>query len=81
MTTLTPGRAVARQTAATYRGRPLCVTLHPSHMVIRQKGTRTKYLLDYQAAFQFAAKLEANRIRAERLMAHYKLPTERRKVK
>lgn len=59
-------RPVVRETSALYRGRPLIVELHAGYMILRPKGRRTeRYTLDYGAAFELAAKIEARRAAAE----------------
>jgi hypothetical protein len=57
---------VIRETAALYKGRPLIVELHAGYMVIRPKGKQLeRYILDYGAAFETAAKIESRRLIAE----------------
>lgn len=45
----------------------LAVTLTPSGVVLREKGSRTSYTLPYKSAFNHAGALEANRQRAEKV--------------
>jgi hypothetical protein len=50
------------------RNREVCAELHPTHMDLWLKGTRTKYQLTYSAAFQGAcnaAMLSARREKAK----------------
>lgn len=66
MTQLRSDRAVRRETACCYRGRPLIVELHPGYMTIREKGRRRSVLLDYRAAFDLACKILARERLAEK---------------
>ena len=43
------------------RIRAVCVALTPTALLLRQKGTRTVVSLPYGAAYQYAARLEADR--------------------
>lgn len=59
MTDLKQDSVVTRETAISYKGRPLIVELHPGYMVLRRKGSRSeRYMLSYDAAFEAAAKAE-----------------------
>ena len=60
MTKINPESPVVRETAATHRGDPLIVELHPGYMVLRVKGKRSlTYMLDYETAFERAVKQAA----------------------
>lgn len=62
-------RTVKRETAITYRGRPLIVELHPGYLILRQKGTRRAVSIDYSAVLDLGYKLMARAERAEKLKA------------
>jgi hypothetical protein len=59
-------RPVTRLSYASYRGRQIVVTLHPTWMGLRLMGTRTTYQLEYGAAWSLAGKLKAREIVASR---------------
>lgn len=63
-TTLKPTR---RETLSALLGRNICVELHPTFMLLRLKGKRFRYAIEYRAVFEAAAKLEARRLRDERI--------------
>lgn len=49
---------VTRLSYASYRGRNIVVTLHPTWMGLRLARTRREFQLDYGAAWSLANKLE-----------------------
>ncbi len=50
------------------RVRAIVIELHPTHIVVRLKGTRRScYSITYDAVFMAAAKLEADARRREKL--------------
>ena len=59
-------RPTRRETAATHKGRPLMVALHPRYMEIREKGRRDVLSVDYDAIFHLAMKLRWRQEQAER---------------
>jgi hypothetical protein len=59
-------KPVTRESAATDRGVPLIVTLHPRHLEIRAKGTRRRYSVSYEACMWVAIKREAEERRQEK---------------
>lgn len=70
MTRLSPGsRTVTRVCQAVYRRRPIVIELRPYTMSLRLLGTRTWFELDYVAAYQLAARKQAERALAERRAA------------
>lgn len=52
-------KPVTRETATLARQRPLVVTLHPRFLVLREKGRRARYTVEYDAVFDLARKLAA----------------------
>lgn len=65
---MTPAdKAVTRRSYSRYRGREIVVTINPTWLSFRLAGTRTSFLLDIEAGYQLACKLEAARARAEKL--------------
>jgi hypothetical protein len=50
-------KPVERETAVTYRGRLLVLTLHSRYLEISEKGRRDSLSVDYAALFEFACKL------------------------
>ena len=54
------------------RVRPLVVAAQPSALMLRLKGTRGTLSIPYSPAYQLAARLEADRIRAEKKAARKK---------
>ena len=62
-------RPVRRETAASIRdaGRllPIIVEIHPTYMLLRQKGCRRKYLLSYQTAYLQAVRQAVEQERRE----------------
>lgn len=55
-----------RKTAANVQYKPLVVTLYPHHLEIRQERVRRPYSITWDAVYRYAAKLEADRVMAER---------------
>jgi len=51
------------------RGRSLVVEPQPLICMIRRKGTRVRYAINWESVFMFAAEIAANRLRAERKAA------------
>ena len=72
MTTLKADRPLVRETSLYHRGKLLTVSLHPGYLTIRQKGTRTKFAVDYGSLWDFGAKIAANAKRLEKLEARKK---------
>ena len=69
MTSLKRNTTLVRETDAVYRGKALVVELRlffSSSMLLRPKGARYGYEVDYLAIFQLGARKEAERLRAER---------------
>lgn len=66
-----------RQSYSTVRGREIIVTVHPTWLAFRLKGTRKVFQLDIEGAYQRAALLEAEKLRAEKRKAK----AEKRKTK
>ena len=60
MATLVTRSRVVREIPAPGRGRNLMVTLAPEGIILREKGTRTEYLLPYGVAFVRGAALKAD---------------------
>jgi hypothetical protein len=69
VTTIAAGKSVTRKTAVTIRRRPLVVTLHAGFLELRSAGTRTAFAIGYEAVYTAAAKLAADKNRAERAAA------------
>jgi len=67
MTKLTPKNIVIRETAASERGRPIVVELHPTHIVLRLKGLRDSHFVVYDALLWRVLKNSAERLQSERL--------------
>lgn len=77
LTELNPARAVRRLVYPQPRSRahaglghhppPLVVELKPEGVYLREKGRRTGYLVPYGVAYITGARLEADRIRREKL--------------
>jgi hypothetical protein len=57
MTAIT--KPTTRETAILSGRRPLVVELHPRCMILREKGRRARYTLEFGAAFDLARKLAA----------------------
>ena len=66
MTELRPGSKLTRKTAALVQRRPLVLILHPGYLEIRRAGTRSAYALSYDSLYTHAARVAADRARAER---------------
>lgn len=58
MTKLTDG-TVIRETPVLYRGRPIIIELHPTHVVYRVKGLRDRIVLDHEVGMAAAQKVAA----------------------
>ena len=73
----TADKSVTRRTYSRARSagksRDIIVSINPTWLSFRLAGTRKVYLLDVEAAYVLAAKLEANRARAERLKERARL--------
>lgn len=69
MTTLQLGKSVTRKVAAAIQHRELVVTLHAGYMELRRAGTRTSFSLSYGTAYTEAARIAADRLRAEKKAA------------
>ena len=67
MTKLTPDTIVVRETAASERGRPIVIELHPTHLALRLKGLRDAHFIAYDALLWRAMKNSAERMRSELL--------------
>ncbi len=67
MTTI--DRPVRRETASTYRGRPLVIELHPGYLEIRPKGKRTRVAIPYDAVLELGWKMIARAERVEKIAA------------
>ena len=59
-------KPTTRLTYSTYRGREIAVTIHPTWIGLRLKGTRQTLQMDVLAAYQRACMAEADKLRAER---------------
>jgi len=66
MTKLKTDSPVSRETATVYRGRPLIVQLYPGFVVLRPKGTRQSYSIDYRAVYEAAGKIAARIAKEEK---------------
>ena len=64
MTAIT--RPVRRETAATYRGRPLIVEIHAGYLSLRAKGKRTSVTVAYGAVLDLGYKLLARQAAQEK---------------
>lgn len=51
------------------RYRPIVIEAEPEYAVVRLKGTRQRLTVTWEAVYHCAAKLEAVRLRAEKLKA------------
>ena len=65
----TTRKPIKRETLERHRGAEIVIELHPTHMELRHKRKRTSYGLTYGEAFDFAAKLLANKVRLEKIEA------------
>jgi hypothetical protein len=62
LTRLSPSKPLRRETDVLVRRViPLVVELFPRYMCIREKGAKTGYNLDYQAAYDLARKIAARK--------------------
>ncbi|HEY1861514.1 MAG TPA: hypothetical protein VGG61_14230 [Gemmataceae bacterium] len=57
MTLLKESKTVSRQTAISYRGRPLMVKLGPRTIEVREKGRRDSVSVSYDAIYELGYKL------------------------
>ena len=68
MTALTVNGSVTRETRATYRGRPLVVTLCGHELIFREKGRRRTVAVPLLAAYDLGFKILAREARGEKLL-------------
>lgn len=66
MTALTGNAKVTRETLASYRGRPLCVTVNAHEVVIREKGRRFSASVPIVAVYDLGFKILARQRAAEK---------------
>lgn len=66
MTALTGNAKVVRETRASYRGRPLIVTVNSHEVVIREKGRRFATAIPIVAVYDLGFKILARERRAEK---------------
>jgi hypothetical protein len=59
MTRITPGRRLKRETDSRDRTRSIIVTLESRALTVGLKGTRERYLLDYETVLALGRKLDA----------------------
>ena len=59
-------KPVTRLSYSTYQGREIVVSIHPSWLSLRLKGTRCTFTLDILAAYQLAARAAAEAARREK---------------
>lgn len=64
MTRINGTRLITRETDVWDRGKPLVVTLHPTFVELRFKGTRQKYTDTYESMLWRASKRLADAARA-----------------
>lgn len=82
MTRLTPKSGkVIRCTATVYRRREIVVELQSHCMLLRLLGTRTRYALPYDAAYETAGKLLARQQRMETAKARAENKTRARRIR
>ncbi len=62
-------KPTTRESYSRVRGREIIVTIHPTWLGLRLKGTRKVFQMDIEAAYYRAALAEADRIRAEKKAA------------
>lgn len=62
-------KPVTRETLSRDRGRNLIVTLHPTYLEVRPKGTRRRYTLTYEACMWQAIRREVDEMRREKAKA------------
>lgn len=58
-------KPITRCTYSSFRKREIVVTIHPTWIAFRLKGTRKIFQMDVEAGFCFAARKEAEKARAE----------------
>ena len=66
MTAIKPAAPLRRETGAVVRGRPLILELHPSYLLLREKGRRHSVAVTYQAIRDLGYKLVAREERAQK---------------
>ncbi len=59
-------RPIRRETAVTYRGRPLVAELHPGYVTVRQKGCRAAVSVDWATVYETGWKMLAREQREGR---------------
>lgn len=59
-------KPVTRETLSRDRGRPLIITLYPTYLELRAKGTRRRYTLTYEACLWQSIKRELENLRREK---------------
>ena len=62
-------KPVRRESAVTYRGRPLVVEMHPGFISIREKGRRTAVSVDLRSIYDLGWKIMARAAAAEKAAA------------
>lgn len=62
-------KPVTRETYSRYQARPVVVSIHATYISVRLKGTQKRFTIDAVAAYQFAARLEAEARRREKRAA------------
>jgi hypothetical protein len=65
--------AMRAETNALYRGRPLCITVEPHDVIIRERGRRSAFAIPWLAVYELGFKLAATEAR--------KLKLEKRKAR
>lgn len=65
-------KPVTRLTYSMFRGREIAVTIHPTWLTLRRKGTRKTFALDIEAAWSLAVKAEVEAARREKAAAKKK---------
>jgi hypothetical protein len=66
---MTPATKTTRETATSYRGRPLIATLTPRYLEIREKGRRDTLMVSYDVIYELALKLRWRKQQAEKKAA------------
>jgi hypothetical protein len=66
---MTQATKTTRETAVSYRGRPLIATLTPRYLEIREKGRRDTLAVSYDAIYELALKLRWRKKMAEKKAA------------
>lgn len=64
--TLAAKSPVTRETSAQYRRRPLCVTVTPHLLVMREKGRRDRVEIPLDAIYDLGLKMRARALLAEK---------------